>query len=276
MKRHRCLFLIGSILVVSLMVACGGRQSSAPQEEAAPAESGTTQAELQPQPQPQPESEPPATSERAEPPPPQHRPAPSAPRADRTETKPTPAAEPAPPPPEPIVKTIPAGTTIEIVFLDGVSSAASQVGDSFRARVARDVSIDGITVVPAGSTVGGTVTEAVSLKKIGGRAKLTLDFARLELPSGRTALIHASLAQLGKSETKKDAATIGGAAAGGALLGRILSKGDKDKGTVIGAIAGAAAGTAIAAKTAGQEIEIPAGTPSSLTLDQPTEVTVQL
>jgi hypothetical protein len=174
-----------------------------------------------------------------------------------------------------VIKTVPTGTALDIVFLDGLSSASSRVGDSFRARVAHAVVIDGMTVIPTGSVVVGTVTEAVSLKKIGGQAKLTLDFSRLELPSGRTAVVHASLAQLGKSETKKDAATIGGAAAGGALLGRVLSKHDKGKGTVIGAIAGAAAGTAIAAKTAGHEIEIPAGTESSLQLDQRTDVTVE-
>src|SRR6185503_8032236 len=182
---------------------------------------------------------------------------------------------PPPPPPEPVIKTVPAGTAVTVVFLDGVSSAASKVGDSFRTRVAKDVLIDGVPVIPAGSVITGTVTEAVSLKKIGGKAKLTLDFARLELPLGRTALVHASLVEIGKSETKKDAATIGGAAAGGAILGRVLSKGDKTKGTVLGALAGAAAGTVIAAKTAGQEIEIPAGNESSLILDQPTEVTLQ-
>jgi hypothetical protein len=174
------------------------------------------------------------------------------------------------------VKTVPAGTAVTVVFLDGVSSVASKAGDSFRTKVAKDIVVDGVTVIPAGSVLSGTVTEAVSLKKIGGKAKLTLDFSRLELPSGGTALVHATIVQIGKSETKKDAATIGGAAAGGALLGHVLDKGDhKTKGTVLGALAGAAAGTVIAAKTAGQEIEIPAGTESSLTLDRPAEVSVQ-
>ena len=84
--------------------------------------------------------------------------------------------------------------------------------------------------------------------------------------------ISAWLAQKGKSETAKDAATIGGAAVVGAIVGHQVS--DDDKGTVIGAIVGGAAGTAIAASTKGKEIEIPAGTVSSIELGAPVEIEV--
>jgi hypothetical protein len=183
-------------------------------------------------------------------------------------TKPPAAIQAEPEPePEPVIVTLPAGTVLNVAFQDGVASNTSMVGDSFRARVISDVAHDGAVVVPAGSVVVGTVTEAVPLKKkIGGRAKLALEFTSLELTSGRTATIAASFAEAGKSETKKDAATIGGAAAGGALLGRLLKDKKKDKGTLIGAVVGAAAGTAIAAKTEGEEVEIPAGTEISLAL----------
>lgn len=198
-------------------------------------------------------------------------PASPAPPSSRAEAAPAPT----PAPPEPVIKTVPAGTVIAITFLDGLSSKTNVAGDTFQARVTDDVVIDGIPVIPAGSVVVGTVTEAVSLKKIGGRAKLALDFDRLELPSGRTALISAAFAQEGKSETKKDAATIGGAAAGGALLGRLIKKDDKDKGTLIGAVVGAAAGTAIAAKTEGEEVEIPVGVVLDIALNESTQVTVE-
>jgi hypothetical protein len=264
---------------VTLAVSCGGRQASAPPQDPPPTEQ---QAQAATPPVPPPAQQ--QSAEAADPGrPPAHevQPAPPLPPPKGATRPPIPVESkpavpaPPPPPPEPVIKTVPSGTPVTVVFLDGVSSAASKVGDPFRTRVAKDVVIDGVPVIPAGSVIAGTVVEAVSLKKIGGKAKLTLDFTRLELPSGRTALVHASLVQIGKSETKKDAATIGGAAAGGAILGNVLSKGDKTKGTVLGALAGAAAGTVIAAKTAGHEIEIPAGTESSLTLDQPTEVTLQ-
>lgn len=170
---------------------------------------------------------------------------------------------------ETVALTVPAGTLLEIEFLDTVGSAESASGDDFRARVSRDVVVDGLVAVPAGSQILGTVVEAVPLKKVGGKARLALDFRRLELPSGESVALAASFAEMGKSETKRDAATIGGAAAGGAVLGRILA-GDKDKkkGTVLGAIIGAAAGTAIASRTEGEEVTIPRGTVLELRLDE--------
>jgi len=54
-----------------------------------------------------------------------------------------------------------------------------------------------------------------------------------------------------------------------------LSKNDKTKGTLIGAAVGAAAGTGAAAATKGKEVELPAGTPLALHLEQPLIITVQ-
>ena len=178
------------------------------------------------------------------------------------------------PAPQVIEVTVPSGTILDVAFLDALSSKTSKVGDTFRAEVKREIIQDAMVAIPVGSIVKGTVTEAVSLKKIGGQAKLALDFSTLELPDGHAVPIKASFAEQGKSETGKDAATIGGATAGGALLGRVLGKKDKGKATVIGAILGAAAGTVIAAKTEGQEVEVPAGSEISLQLTEPTKVNV--
>jgi hypothetical protein len=261
-------------------VACGGGA----QQQAPPAAVEQAQPPAQPPPAQQAEPAAPPAAPPAEPPPavaqapkPAQKPAPK-PRGEEagrtTAPPPVTAAEP-PPQPEPIIKTVPAGTAIEVAFLDGVSSKSSRAGDGFRARVTKDVVQDGIVVIPAGSVVVGSVTEAVALKKIGGKAKLALAFNKLELTSGRSAPISASFAETGKSETGKDASTIGGATAGGAVLGRMLSKGDRGKGTVLGAIVGAAAGTAIASKTKGEEVDIPAGTAITLKLDQAAQITVR-
>ena len=163
-----------------------------------------------------------------------------------------------------------------IELAEGASSKTSQVGDGVRGRLTADVSIDGMTVLPAGSTVTGQVVEAVPLKKIGGQAKLGIEFQRIDLPSGESVSISAPYAQAGESQSGKDAAKIGGGAAAGALLGRVLSKHDKSKGTAIGAIVGAAAGTAAAAKT-GQDndVNLPEGTVLAVALAGATEVTVR-
>jgi outer membrane lipoprotein SlyB len=116
------------------------------------------------------------------------------------------------------------------------------------------------------------VTQAVPLKPIGGQASLGVRFTDLVLPTGETIPIKASLLREGRNESKRAAATIGGAAAGGAILGNILSRGNRGGGSVIGALIGAVAGTAIAAHHKGQEMEIPQGTVLGLQLDQAVEV----
>jgi len=138
-----------------------------------------------------------------------------------------------------------------------------------------DVTADGLVAIPAGARVIGVVTEAVPLKRIGGRARLGLELDRLVLPDGSEQPISAALAEASRSETGKDAATIGGAAAG-AILGRATAgRSDREKSTIIGTLLGAAAGTVIASRTEGEEITIPEGTFVTLALDQPLRLTVE-
>jgi hypothetical protein len=216
---------------------------------------------------------------------PAERPAPVPDRTAEAEDAEDVAEAPAPVPDEPAreerperepvttVATVPSGTVMRVEFLESLSSRTSKPGDIFRARVSSDVTGDGgQVVIPAGSEVVGVVGEAVPLRKVGGQAKLTLKFTDLILPSGSTVPIRASFVGEGRNETGKDAATIGGAAAGGAILGRVLGKGNRSKGAVIGAIIGAAAGTAIASRTPGEEVTIDRGTAVDLKLDGDVEV----
>jgi len=173
-----------------------------------------------------------------------------------------------------VEKTVPPGTALEVELLDGLSSASNSQGDAVSARVAQDIAVGGKVVIPAGSTVSGRITEARGLKAIGGRALLSVRFDPVDLPTGE-APIQASFSRQGKSETKKDAATIGGAAAGGALLGRMLDRNHPGNGTVTGLIVGGAAGTAIAAGTKGEEVVLPAGTRLAVHLLSPVTVKVE-
>lgn len=168
--------------------------------------------------------------------------------------------------------TVSAGTVVAAEFLETLSSENSRVGDTFRARLTGDVRQGGRVVIPAGSEVVGEVTEAVPLRKVGGRAKLAVRFTDLVLPHGVSVPIDASFVGQGKSETGRDAATIGGAAAGGAVLGRVINKKDRSRGAVIGAILGAAIGTAIASRTDGEEVNIFEGSVLDLRFDAPVEI----
>jgi type IV secretory pathway VirB10-like protein len=178
------------------------------------------------------------------------------------------------PEPRTTAVTVPSGTVLDVELTETLASNTSAPGEAFRARVTRDVMEEGEVVIPAGSEILGEVTEAVPTRKVGGKAKLALRFTDLVLPSGTTVPIDASLVQQGRSETGRDAATIGGGAAAGAVLGRVLGKGNRSKGSVIGAIIGAAAGAVIASKTPGEEVVIPDGTVVSLRLDESVEVRV--
>jgi type IV secretory pathway VirB10-like protein len=168
--------------------------------------------------------------------------------------------------------TVETGTVFSVELLERLSSEDSRPGETFRARVTGDVRQDGRVVIPAGSEVVGEVTEAVPLRKVGGRAKLAIRFSDLVLPSGTSVPIDASFAGQGRNETGRDAATIGGAAAGGAVLGRVLNKGDRSRGAVIGAIIGAVVGTAVASRTPGEEVTFDDGAVVDLRLEAPVEI----
>lgn len=64
---------------------------------------------------------------------------------------------------------LPANTVVELETLDGVSSRTSQVHDTFRLRVSRDVLVDGRVAIPAGSEGLGQVVHAAR-SSVGGKA----------------------------------------------------------------------------------------------------------
>jgi hypothetical protein len=166
--------------------------------------------------------------------------------------------------------TLPAGTRLTVRLQNTLSSHDSQVGDEFVATVVQEVSRGGSTVIPDGATVAGRVTEARP-PKIGGRARLSLSFGQLDLPSGDSVPIQAALARTGKSEVSKDAAIIGGSTIGGVILGEAVDKGE---GGIVGAIVGGLAGSAGAKATRGKPVVIPAGTVLAIELTSPVTVEV--
>ena len=266
---------LATVLISLVAFGCGGNK---PVEQAA---ATTTPAPESVQNDPAPAENPPVEAAPA----PAPAPAPSKPKPkpqpqSQPPAQPKPVAEAVPPPPapvpapEPVVKTLGVGTEIQVSLETAASSKTSQVGDPVRAKVTTPLSMDGLTVIPEGATVVGTITEAVPVKKIGGAASLGVRFDAIELRN-QTVVIDASVQQKAKSQTGKDAGTIAGATVGGALLGRLLSKHDKTKGTIIGAAVGAAAGTGAAVATKGQEVEFAPGTPFVLRLETATNVTVQ-
>jgi len=183
---------------------------------------------------------------------------------------PAPVRQTPPPPPKPRNLTVASGTALDLRLSDDLDSGVNQAGDAFTAEVLSPVVVDGREVIPAGSTVHGTVQEVSKAKRGAGNAKLVLAFDRLSLPNGYATDITASVAQQSESKKKRNAAVIGGSAAGGALLGRIIGK--DTKGAVVGSLVGGAIGTGVVMSKEGEQVKLPAGTEMTVTLDESIQV----
>jgi hypothetical protein len=272
----------GLCLAVTLLLgaaACGSRQEAPPAESASATEGEPNEA-AQPA-----ETTPEETPAAAPAPAPTMKPAP-APQPKAATPTPTPAsvegggqapaAETPPPPPEPqfTMVRLGAGKRLPVVTDRDLSSKTSQVGETFTAKVTKNItklnSTD--TVIPEGSIVNGTVIEAQPAKQFSGNAKLALKFDRLVLPSGETVPLVASLAQMGEDTKGRTKKGIAGGAVAGALLGTIVGR--NAKGALIGGAVGAGVGTAIVAGSDNKDVTIPAGSQLVLEADQPIDVPV--
>jgi hypothetical protein len=176
--------------------------------------------------------------------------------------------------PETLDITVVEGTPITVRLTTRVSSQSSAVGDTVEGVVAEGVFVDGRLVIPEGSILTGKVTTAEPLGKIGGRASLAFAFTRLTMPDGQQQPIDAGFARVGPSETARDATAIAVGSVVGVVLGHQV-RGDS-RGRAIGGLAGAGIGTAIAANTPGQPVELPASATLRLTLGAPVVVTVEV
>jgi hypothetical protein len=67
---------------------------------------------------------------------------------------------------------VPAGTVLPIVLKTAVGSATSAVEDQVRGSLRRSISVEGIEVLPAGTTILGTVTAAERSARVKGRARV--------------------------------------------------------------------------------------------------------
>ena len=161
---------------------------------------------------------------------------------------------------------IPAGTELTLALDTTLSSETSNAGDTFTATVVEPIVIEGREVIAAGSRVEGRVTDAVPAKQGAGKGTLGLSFGSLRLASGSRTDVVGSFQEVSASKKGRNAAVIGGSAAGGALLGRILGKDTKS--TVIGAIVGGGVGTAVVMSKEGVQAVIPADTPFGIRLEQ--------
>lgn len=217
-----------------------------------------------------------------EPPPPQAEQPRPAPRRESPAPKPTNRlSKPDPEEPEPererepepvkVTYSAPAGTQATFRFNQEISSETALVGDRVVAILAADVTDgQGHVVLPAGTKLSGTVTEAVSARKVKKKSSLAFALTSAELPDGSIVPVNIGERTEGKGWTKKQGAIIGGSAAGGALLGQIL--GGDTKSTAAGAVVGGAVASGVIMSKKGEEVAIPSGQDITLPLEQAVRV----
>ncbi|CAN5854843.1 hypothetical protein BH23GEM7_BH23GEM7_18310 [soil metagenome] len=196
-------------------------------------------------------------------------------------TTPAPAAEEPARPAGPRTVTMPvaSGTTMALRMNQELSTQTARAGQTFTATLAEAiVSADGATIIPAGSTVRGRVTDAQASERAGQEGFIRLAFDNITV-DGRSYPINATVVDAPVRRVTRDskgeqAAKIAGGAAAGAVLGRVIGKDTKS--TVAGAAVGAAAGTAVAMGTANVDAVIPQGARVVIRLDSPVQVQRQV
>lgn len=179
--------------------------------------------------------------------------------------------------PQPIVRTVPIGTTFAVYLDDPLSTETSRPGDPFTATL-RDplVGPDGHVLLPTGAKVRGRVTDVAASDRAGDTAVIKLAFEAVSFDGRshpmRAAVVEAHPERRTRTTTGESAAKVAAGAAAGAVLGQIL--GHDTESTLKGAAVGAAAGTAIALGTADVDAVLPGGSRMVIRLDAPVEVQV--
>ena len=187
-------------------------------------------------------------------------------------------------------RTLPAGTALDLKLNNTLSTRSSQPNDTFTATISTPVTgTNGETLVPQGSTVEGRVASVERAGSVSGTSRIQLEFNQLRLPDGQSFPLQAQLSNInqqsgignvitgqpsttneGGVQQSKTRRTVGTAAAGGAvgaLIGAIAGGG---KGAGIGGLLGAGLGVVLSSQTG--ELDLPSGTPITITLSAPVQL----
>ena len=164
---------------------------------------------------------------------------------------------------EPVI--VPAGTSVTVSLGSALGSKLSQAGQTFTGTVAQDITVGNEVVIPKGSNISGTVTDAKALGKFKGGAVLGIRLDSINLNGTDMPVQAAARSFTEKGKGKRTAVLTGGGAALGGLIGGLAGGG---KGAAIGLAAGAGAGAGGSALTGNKEIVLPAESDVTFELTQ--------
>ena len=163
------------------------------------------------------------------------------------------------------VSKIPGGTKLKIIFETPVDELTSMVGDEITAKISENIIINGDNVVPAGSTVNGTISEINLARRLHRAGSIRIEFKNVSIPDGRQIPIVANVltrSGLLKGKLTKKNALISGStiiAPIAAGFGAGLAAEGSAAGGTIGAVVGAIAGLSLFAYQRGNMVDIRAG-----------------
>ena len=179
---------------------------------------------------------------------------------------------------------VPAGTKILLSLVNAVSTKTASPGDRVYLETSFPVLAAGRIVIPRGSYVAGTITDAQRPGRVKGKGSLYLRFDSLTLPNGVTRDFRSRLGGIdaenkldrtegkinGEGDKGGDARKIGETTAAGASVGSVAgaASGHLGMGAGIGAAAGAAAGLVGVLASRGPDIVLPKGATMEMVLDR--------
>ncbi len=176
-------------------------------------------------------------------------------------------------------RVVPVGTKIPIIMDTAIDSDTSQEGDEFTARTSEDLSIDGSTLIPAGSVIKGRIAQLNAPKHMSRSGSVALKFDTVTTPDDRQIPLVATLvarggvvhARRGLKDIAFDTGTvalpmavglgIGALAAGSSSSSSSSSSSGMGRagGALIGAGVGAAVGIAILLAKKGKRVDVRPG-----------------
>jgi hypothetical protein len=171
-------------------------------------------------------------------------------------------------PAPPVVRniTIPDNTAFDVTLNTALASDTSRIEQRVNGTVSSPVVVDGMTVIPSGSSVSGEVTNVKESGKVKGVAQLGFRFTRLSVHGTTYDIDTKPFSYVAESTKKDDAVKIGVGAGAGAVIGAIA--GGK-KGAAIGSAIGGGAGTGVVLATDGKEIRLAEGRKLKVSLTNP-------
>ena len=176
---------------------------------------------------------------------------------------------------------VPKGTVIPVELLNRLSTKTIKEGDNIYARTVFPITVDNLVVIPVGTHVQGKIKAVERPGRVKGKASLTLAFQMLIFSDGLNMPIYGSLGGAdegtregeatikGDSSKGKDAGDIAKAGATGGVIGGVIRG---RKGAAIGG--GASAGVALAGVllSRGEDLTLPKGTEIEVVLDEGLEL----